>query len=362
MPNANLPREVWVAFQFIEHNGFYQQNNWTCKSLKYIKIFKIFGDENNLACKTSMVKIAGFSHFLSAARQANGMRNLPTALVEDFSSHPPRHMVIPSGKMTSHVLPMSEVLPWDEAETGEKDQSFGFRFQINAQNTAILIYGPRALLSNLLIPVNQSIFSVPCRNLEQSLICFSTIAWRMSLLSILQKLLICISFNELAKRALPENGFMALCLQNLDSVFLEGRMIKNFLLNKTNIPNLEKGLNVYALRQKVIAGNIANVETSGYRRKEVEFEDTLQTAVKKHLRGVQTDSHHLAIGGADTENAKAQIVEDPSTENSSGVNNVNIDKEIIDQVKNEIRYLYGSRLISKNFAALRASIKGRFDI
>ncbi len=138
-------------------------------------------------------------------------------------------------------------------------------------------------------------------------------------------------------------------------------MIKNFILKKTVIPNLSKGLDVYALRQKAIAGNIANVQTPGYRRKEVKFEEELQMALDKKLSGTRTHKNHLPIGRKRLEEVQPRITEDPSTELKSGMNNVDIDQEIVDQVKNEIKFLFGSMLERKNFAFLRASIKGRFD-
>ncbi len=138
-------------------------------------------------------------------------------------------------------------------------------------------------------------------------------------------------------------------------------MIKNFLFRRTEIPNLSRGLDVYALRQKAISGNIANVQTPGYRRKEVKFEEKLQNALKKKIAGVRTHRNHLPVGRGRIEDISPQVVEDSSKNLASGVNNVDIEREMVDQVKNEIRFLLGSRLINKNFAALRASIKGRFD-
>lgn len=138
-------------------------------------------------------------------------------------------------------------------------------------------------------------------------------------------------------------------------------MIKDLILNKTAIPQLSKGLDVYSLRQKITSENIANIQTPGYRRKEVKFEDNLRSALGMRINGVRTDANHLPIGGQHIREAQPVIEEDSAQTLASGVNNVDIDKEMVEQVKNEIRYLYGSRLLSKNFAALRASIKGRFD-
>jgi len=138
-------------------------------------------------------------------------------------------------------------------------------------------------------------------------------------------------------------------------------MIKNFILRQTNVPLLSKALDVYSLRSKAIASNIANVNTPGYKRKFVTFEEKLQNAVDKTLSGLRTNEHHLPVGRQRVQEVTPAVEEDNSTLLHSGANNVNIDQEIVEQVKNEIRFVYGARLLSKNFGALRASIKGRFD-
>ena len=44
-------------------------------------------------------------------------------------------------------------------------------------------------------------------------------------------------------------------------------------------------MDAYELRQKAIASNVANIDTPGYKRKEVSFEDQLQKAEATHLKG-----------------------------------------------------------------------------
>ena len=46
--------------------------------------------------------------------------------------------------------------------------------------------------------------------------------------------------------------------------------------NHTNL--LKTALDAYALRQKAIASNVANIDTPGYKRLEVPFESQLQKA------------------------------------------------------------------------------------
>ncbi len=138
-------------------------------------------------------------------------------------------------------------------------------------------------------------------------------------------------------------------------------MIRNFILEQTNIPLLNKALDVYSLRQRTISSNISNVNTVGYREKEVKFEELLQRQLRKHLSGIQTDERHIPLGRLRVREVRPQVLENKSDDYYSGVNNVDIDKQVVEQVKNEIRFMYASRIISANFAALRASIKGRFD-
>ena len=138
-------------------------------------------------------------------------------------------------------------------------------------------------------------------------------------------------------------------------------MIKNFVLRQTNVPLLSKALDVYTLRQKAISSNIANVNTPGYKRKFVSFEEQLQNAVQKTLSGIRTNEHHLPVGRQRVDEVQPRLEEDDSQVLYSGANNVDIDREVVEQLKTEIRFVYGARLLAKNFGALRASIKGRFD-
>ncbi len=138
-------------------------------------------------------------------------------------------------------------------------------------------------------------------------------------------------------------------------------MIKNFILEQTDVPLLSKALDVYAMRQKAIASNIANVNTSGYRRKEIRFEEQLQAQLNKHLPGRRSEAKHIPLGSLRIREINPEYETDSSRELESGVSNVDIDTEIVEQVKNEIRFMYASRLLSGKLAALRASIKGRYD-
>jgi flagellar basal-body rod protein FlgB len=57
------------------------------------------------------------------------------------------------------------------------------------------------------------------------------------------------------------------------------------LIDSTQTNLLSNAMDAYELRQKAIASNVANIDTPGYKRKEVSFEDQLQKAESTHLKG-----------------------------------------------------------------------------
>ncbi len=137
-------------------------------------------------------------------------------------------------------------------------------------------------------------------------------------------------------------------------------MIDRLLYKDNPLPVLEKALDAYALRHKSIAANIANVNTEGYQRKEVKFEEELQYALdQERIRGTQTDPRHLKLGRPLIEEVKpvAFTPDDPTT--PSGVNNVDIDDEMVKLTNNQLRFYYASKLSSIQFNMLRTAIKGK---
>lgn len=87
---------------------------------------------------------------------------------------------------------------------------------------------------------------------------------------------------------------------------------------------IKKELDVSALRQRVIAHNIANINTAGFKRSDVVFEDKLQDALDKN--GQYLDS------------VEPEVVRDDSTSFREDGNNVDLDKEMTDMAENNIMY------------------------
>jgi flagellar basal-body rod protein FlgB len=137
-------------------------------------------------------------------------------------------------------------------------------------------------------------------------------------------------------------------------------MLTDMLFNKTNLPLISRSLDSAMLRNRVIANNIANVTTPGYRRVEVSFESQLRDALdRSSLKGAQTNENHLAMGRMDLSGVNAQAYHPYDPTLPSGVNNVDIDSEMSKLAENQIAFNYGIKYSQGIFKKMNAAIQGR---
>ncbi|MFQ5751322.1 MAG: flagellar basal body rod protein FlgB [bacterium] len=123
-------------------------------------------------------------------------------------------------------------------------------------------------------------------------------------------------------------------------------------LNKTLVPILKKSLDAYATRHKAIAENIANIDSQGYRPLKVSFEENLRNMLqKKHAIAMKTNSRHMDIGSSVLE-VKETVVNDQDK--------VDVEAEMAELAKNQIRFEFAARLLARKYENIRASIIGRF--
>lgn len=129
------------------------------------------------------------------------------------------------------------------------------------------------------------------------------------------------------------------------------------LFDKTKVPVLNAVLDVTQVRQRVIANNIANVSTKGFRARDVRFQDYLSDFVQgRPVQGDTSHQHHLSIPES---TAAPEVYEVQSEVNDSGLNNVDIDKEMASLAENHLFFNVGSTLIQRQFTGLKKSITGR---
>lgn len=112
----------------------------------------------------------------------------------------------------------------------------------------------------------------------------------------------------------------------------------------SNFETLRTALDVQMKRQELHAQNIANAETPGYKRKYVAFEEYLQES-KMKLRMQRTNEKHLP---AITKTIMAKEVTQKNTSITNDKNNVDIDMEMTEMVKDALRYQVLARMMSNN--------------
>jgi len=134
-------------------------------------------------------------------------------------------------------------------------------------------------------------------------------------------------------------------------------MIEMGLFQQARLDQIKQALGVYARRHRVVADNIANVETPDYRAQEYRFEEYLDGA-KRKLQGLRTHSQHLPIGRREVGQTQGHTASQ-ETAYDNGVNNVDIDKEMADLTTNDLAYRLATRLLSMKYNVLHGAITGR---
>lgn len=109
---------------------------------------------------------------------------------------------------------------------------------------------------------------------------------------------------------------------------------------------LFKQLNFRGEQQKVISTNIANIDTVGFKTKELEFKDELKNKqMELELKLNVTHSGHMKMEEIKS-NKNYKITETPGLIEQNDGNNVNLDSQMSNMAQNNIM-----------FSAIQSSIK-----
>ena len=103
-----------------------------------------------------------------------------------------------------------------------------------------------------------------------------------------------------------------------------------------------------SLQQKVTAQNIANLNTPGYKRSYIEFSEELNRA---RLSLKRTNPGHLPAGGAQAEEPRVRVEGDTAMRTDG--NNVDLDREMMDLVTNQLRYNILAQTVSERLTKWR---------
>jgi len=139
-------------------------------------------------------------------------------------------------------------------------------------------------------------------------------------------------------------------------------------LFNTTIDLLGKNIDLRTRSQNLITSNLANAETPGYTPKNLEFEQQLQSAVKKSSgRSVQlsgsgalTNAAHIPLRGVSTEQigqVNGRVIETPAKTPGRDGNSVELENEMSRMMQNQVLFNASVQLLSKKFEGLRTALR-----
>lgn len=140
------------------------------------------------------------------------------------------------------------------------------------------------------------------------------------------------------------NALARLLLTLLIKVRLYGDALEKKVAKTSIITHLlEAGIKAESLRQQAIASNIANLETPGYRRIDVRFEELLTKALDE-------------AGSVDLTEITPQLHRPKQTPVKSNGNDVNLEAEVGEMVKNTLLHKVYIRLLNKKYSQIELAM------
>lgn len=132
--------------------------------------------------------------------------------------------------------------------------------------------------------------------------------------------------------------------------------IQQILFSQTAIPRLERMLDLTAARQRLLTENVANAETPGYARKDIDFQAELKAAQSRTPKVglLRTRPGHL--GG--TNQAHSYRVRREAPVNGE-MTSVELDQEMMHVARNQLEFTITAQLAKRKFDGLKLAIRGR---
>jgi flagellar basal-body rod protein FlgB len=130
------------------------------------------------------------------------------------------------------------------------------------------------------------------------------------------------------------------------------------------LKTLEQALDVRLVEQNVLAGNVANADTPGYKPKELDFSAAMKAAHADASAEmmVTTSAGHMGPNGASATSvsdiATSMVTEGRGTSPSFDGNGVDLDRTMAGMAENGLQYGASAKAAGKKLAILRYAIDG----
>ncbi|MFZ7113235.1 MAG: flagellar basal body rod protein FlgB [Desulfatiglandales bacterium] len=121
---------------------------------------------------------------------------------------------------------------------------------------------------------------------------------------------------------------------------------------------LSQALNFRSANHHVISGNIANIDTPGYKPRELSFDKELERAVGKNDISLnRTNVKHFSYYTGRFDQGSPQFEMRPMERPLTGSSRLNIEREMARMSQNNLLYEASAGLLSKKFEALKTAIE-----
>ena len=121
---------------------------------------------------------------------------------------------------------------------------------------------------------------------------------------------------------------------------------------------LIKAAQLRSQKAEVIAGNIANLDTPGYRAKKFEFAETLRNASTSQTNSMTmttTNINHLGRSGS-INSIRGRVTVKENTLGGLDHNSVNLDQEMAEQAINSSAYNRAMQMLKNKMSILKTAI------
>lgn len=116
------------------------------------------------------------------------------------------------------------------------------------------------------------------------------------------------------------------------------------------ITALQTAMRFRLARESVLAANVANADTPGYRRRDLSFEGVLSD---EKARMVRTHEGHLPVRSADPERTRVEIGPRGSRPDGNGVD---LDEELVQAHRNAGAFIDQANVLARVSALVRTAI------
>ena len=119
------------------------------------------------------------------------------------------------------------------------------------------------------------------------------------------------------------------------------------------VTSMDKAADASWIRENAIANNIANVDTPGYKRQDVQFADILE----RELKSSKYNTLQEAVNKVPLERLNSKIYTDhESFSYRLDGNNVDIDTENVELASEQLRYQTLTTAVTQDFSRLKTAM------